>query len=223
MPRRNTKRRIHPLAARFAAIAAIAIGACAGVVAAFAQDGAARTPAPARRAPSIRDSPGWYPVVDPESTSVLLGRRPNAPRVSKPFRGGTRSLDELGRAVCRALHRSDRDSLMALCIREDEFRDILWREFPQSRPITGLTWEDGWMSLTQRLIAGCAGAVSDHGGRYVEFLRFEADSVARYKNFNLHMGLRLVVRDDQGRLVRMHWLRSVAERKGRFKIYSTRD
>ena len=49
-----------------------------------------------------------------------------------------------GWRVCRALHRGDRDSLLALCIRDDEFRDILWREFPQSRPVVGLEWTDAW-------------------------------------------------------------------------------
>ena len=204
-------------------VATVAVLACCGVLAAGAQGLAGSDTVPKRRVPSIRDSPGWYPIVDPESMSVLLGRRTNAPLVGKPFRGGTRSLDELGRAVCRLLRRSDGDSLLALCIREEEFRDIMWREFPHSRPITGLTWEDGWMSLTQRLMAGCSGAASDHGGRAFEYLRFEVDSVARYKNFKLHMGLRLVVRDDQGQTTKMHWVRSVAERKRRFKIYSTDD
>ena len=186
--------------------------------------GAGAAPVPAkRRAPSIQDSPGWYPIVDPESASVLLGRRTNAPLVSKPFRGGAGSLDELGRTICRHLERSQRDSLMMLCIRDDEFRDILWREFPQSRPITGLTWEDAWTSLTQRLIAGCHGAVGEYGGRPLEFVRFEVDLIARYRNFKLHMGLRLIARDDRGQATAMRWVRSVAERKGRFKIYSTDD
>ena len=201
--------------------ATIAILACCGVVA--AAGGAGSDSVPVKRRPSLRDSPGWTPIVDPESMSVLIGRRTNAPLVSKPFRGGARSLDDLGRTICRLLHRSDRDSLMALCIRDDEFRDILWREFPHSRPITGLTWEDAWISLTQRLTSGCAGAIGDYGGRSYQFLRFEVDSVARYKNFKLHMGLRLVARDDQGQTTQMHWVRSVAERKGRFKIYSTDD
>jgi hypothetical protein len=199
-----------------------ALVACCVAVAAVAQ-GAATDSVPKRRGTSIRDSPGWYPVVDPESMSVVLGRRTNAPVVSKPFRGGTRSLDDLGRTVCRLLGRSDRDSLMALCVRDDEFRDIMWREFPHSRPATGLTWEDAWTSLTQRLISGCSGAISDYGGRRFEFLRFERDSIAQYKNFKLHMGLRLVARDDQGQTTRMVWVRSVVERKGRFKIYSTND
>jgi hypothetical protein len=180
-------------------------------------------PAAKRRPPRLEDSPGWYPIVDPESSSVALGRRVSAPLVQKPFRGGARSLDELGRAVCRGLHHSNRDSLLDLCIRDDEFRDILWREFPQSRPLTGLTWEDGWISLDQRLRSGVSGAVGDYGGDDWGFVRFERDSIATFKNFRLHMGLRLVAIDDEGKTVPMYWLRSVAERKGRFKIYSTDD
>jgi len=196
----------------------LVLGASAG-----ARGGATLDTVPRRHPPSLRDSPGWYPIVDPESASVSLGRRPNAPLVRKPFHGGTRSLDELGRAICRGLHHSDRDSLLALCVRDDEFRDILWREFPQSRPATGLTWEDGWISLDQRLRSGISGAVGDFGGTHWTFVRFERDSVAEFKNFRLHMGLRLVVVDEQGKTVRMIWVRTVAERKGRFKIYSTGD
>src|SRR6185436_9063728 len=33
------------------------------------------------RPPSVRDSPGYVPLVDPESTSVALGRRLHAPAV----------------------------------------------------------------------------------------------------------------------------------------------
>jgi len=188
-----------------------------------AQGTAAPDTAARHRAPSLRDSPGWYPVVDPESSSVAIGRRLNAPRIGKPFRGGARSLDELGRAICRGLHHSDRDSLLALCVGDDEFRDILWREFPQSRPATGLTWEDGWVSLEQRLRSGVSGALSTYAGQSLSFVRFQSDSVARFKNFRLHLGLRLFAVDDQGRTVAMSWVRAVAERKGRFKIYSTDD
>ena len=193
-----------------------------GVAAASPRAGAPDRALPPR--PSLRDSPGWVPLVDPESTSVLLGRRPNAPRVQTPFRGGARSLDELGRAVCRQLHRRAADSLLALCVSQEEFRDILWLEFPQSRPATGLTWEDGWRALGNRLLAGTHDATGTHGGRHYEFLRFErADTTARYKNFRLHHGLILVARNDEGQIEKMRWIRSIAERNGRFKIYSTTD
>jgi hypothetical protein len=156
--------------------------------------------------------------------SVVIGRRLNAPAVKKRFQGGTRSLKELGQAVCYALHHSDFDSLHALCIRDEEFRDILWREFPQSRPATGLTWVDAWRMLLIRLYGGCRSAINDHGGRYYKFLRFErADTTALYRNFKLHNGLTFVVRNDEGEVERWAWLRSVAERRGRFKIYSMED
>jgi hypothetical protein len=207
----------------FATAILCAITATATATAA-AQVGAPRDTAMPPRRPSVRDSPGWYPSVDPESMSVVIGRRLNAPRVSTPFRGGARSLDDLGRRVCRALHHSAVDSLIMLCVTEGEFRDILWREFPQSRPATGLTWQDGWSSLYMRLQGGCQGAVTDFGGRYYEFLRFEGpDSTARYQNFKLHSRLRLVARDDTGEIQRFTWLRAVAERKGVFKIFSTND
>ena len=163
------------------------------------------------------------PLVDPESVSVVLGRRTNAPLVSRPLRGGARSLEALGQAVCGALHASDADSLMRLCVTDEEFRDILWREFPQSRPVTGLQWEDGWRVLDVRLRSGTRAVSQELGGHVYEFLRFEADSIADYRNFRLHSRLTMVVRDDAGQVQRWNWLRAVVERKGRFKIYSTRD
>ena len=132
-------------------------------------------PSAAATAPSVKDSPGYYPPSDPESMSVVIGRRTNAPLVSTPFHGGARSLNELGRTVARLVHHTETDSLLGLCITEDEFRDILWREFPQSRPATGLTWEDAWTILYARLHAGCLHAIRDHEGRPWEFVRFESD------------------------------------------------
>ena len=141
-------------------IAAVGIG----LVVTDSWGGVTPAPIPPRIA-SIKDSPGYIPLVDPESTSVLIGRRLNAPLVNRRLQGGATSLDQLGRAVCRALHSGDRDSLLALCVREDEFSEIMWREFPQSRPVTGLTSEDGWRVLSMRLNAGCSEAIRDHGGR----------------------------------------------------------
>ena len=173
--------------------------------------------------PRLEDSPGWVPAFDPESLAESVGRRTSAPLVSATFKGGARSLDELGRIVCRQLHHRNADSLFALCVADSDFRDILWREFPQSRPATGLTWEDGWTPLLQRLISGCASAVNDYGNHWYEFQKLETDSITRYKNFTLYSRVTLVAKDDEGKTLRMRWLRAIAERKGRFKIYSTTD
>ena len=172
---------------------------------------------------SVKDSPGYVPLVDPESTSVRIGRRLNAPLVSKPFVGGARSLDELGRAAVQLVNRGQSDSLLALCVTEDEFRDILWREFPQSRPATHLEWLDGWKALYVRHRGGITGAIRDKADQYYEYVRTQArDTTALYRNYKLHNGVVLIVRVD-GREQELRWLRSVAERKGRFKIYSTTD
>src|SRR5262245_12743991 len=199
------------------------LGAVA-VAAVLITGGGSASTGPSKTPTSTQNSPGWYPNVDPESMSVVLGRRTSAPVVKEPFTGGARSLDELGRRICSAIHHDAADSVLALCITEKEFRDILWREFPQSRPATGLTWQDGWSALSQRLYGGCNSAVDDYGGHYFQFLRFErTDTTTVYRNFKLHNGLVLVAKNDQGQVERFQWLRSVAERKGRFKIYSLRD
>lgn len=182
----------------------------------------AAKPAP-QRAVSVKDSPGYVPLVDPESTSVRLGRRPNAPLVRMPFANGANSLDHLGYAVCRALERGTRDSLMQLTVTMEEFRGIMWLEFPQSRPVTGLQWEDGWMALNARLVNGGLSAWTRYGGTPLEFVSIEKNESRPYKNFTLHNGITLTFRNADGRLEKMDWVRSVAERKGQFKIYSVKD
>ena len=181
------------------------------------------THAPAH-ATSVRNTPGYVPLADPDSAAERLGRRPNATFVSMPFTGGAKSLEALGRAVCGALHGDTPDSLLRLCVSEEEFRDILWPEFPQSRPATGLHWDDAWPVLWGRLNGGSVSAVRERGSRVYTLLRVEqTGATTEYRNFKLHPGFVIVARDDEGREQRFDWIRSVAERKGRFKIYSMRD
>ena len=164
------------------------------------------------------------PPSDPESASVRLGKRLGAPAVDADFEGGLGSLQAIGEAACHALQAQDADTLRALCVTEREFREILWREFPQSRPATGLTWQDGWTFLNARLQSGCQSAVGDFGRDTLQFVRFErTDTTAVFRNFRLHNGLVLVARAPGGEERRYAWLRSVAERRGRFKIYSVTD
>jgi hypothetical protein len=209
---------------RRAACAAVALTMLVGTgLAGVARSATRAEAAPRPRAVSVKDSPGYVPLVDPESMSVVTGRRANAPAVRQPFQDGARSLDDLGRTICRTIHRVDRDSLLGLCIDQEEFRDILWREFPQSRPATGLAWEDAWRILYARLHAGCVHALRDHGGHVYQFVSFRPETTTTFRNFQLHNGLTLIARDDEGQIQQWRWVRSVAEREGRFKIYSTED
>jgi len=174
--------------------------------------------------PALRAAPGYRPAADPDSASVRLGRRLDAPLVQARFRDGASSLDDLGRRLVHAIHHTSADSLRRLCLTRDEFAGILWREFPESRPATGLTADDAWFLLDARLRGGVSKILNELGGQHLGFLRWERTSPARgYKNFRLHNGLVLVVRDEQGREARLPHVRAVAERHGSFKLQSLRD
>jgi hypothetical protein len=189
-----------------------------------AADQPVAAPGPARRVLSVKDSPGYVPLVDPDSLAEKLGRRPTAKLVKEEFTGGGRSMEELGRLICRALHRDDPDTLMSLCVKSAEFRTILWPEFPQSRPATGLRWDDAWQILWGRLNGGSVSATREFGGHYYTFLKFDPPpKVVPYKNFKLHNGITIVAKSDDGSTQRFSFIRSIAERKGRFKIYSMSD
>ncbi len=172
---------------------------------------------------SVKDSPGYRPPSDPDSAAERLGRRTDAPYVRTPFTGGARSLKALGEAVLGAFHAESADSMLRLSVTPEEFRDILWPEFPQSRPATGLRWDDAWPVLFGRLNGGSLASIREFGGHVYTLLRVEAVEVVPYKNFKLHNGVTIVARDDEGREVRYTTVRSVAERRGRFKIYSMFD
>jgi len=182
------------------------------------------TVAQAPRPPvSIKDSPGWTPANDADSLDEALGRRRNAKPVRMEFHGGARSLDELGRSVCAALHSGQPDSLMALSLRSDEFRLILWPEFPQSRPATGLHWDDAWPILWGHLIGGSVSAVREAEGHDYMLVGVRKTSTREYRNFRLHEGITVLAHDEQGTLHTFSFIRAVAERKGRLRIYSMRD
>lgn len=179
------------------------------------------SPVPPRSA--LTGEPGYVAPVDPDSDAVRTGRRAAKP-VAERFRGGAPSLDALARAALLAAARGDRSRLSGLCVTREEFARILWPEFPQSRPITGATADDGWYFLARRNLGGVGRLLADWNGQTLTLVRVESAGPAeRYRNFRLHRGLTIVARTGGGEEVRIDDLRSVAERKGVFKIYSMRD
>jgi len=208
-----------------ALVAGLSIAAAAprsaATVADSLQDHALQQVADSIRTARMRQ--GWYPPADAESASVRIGRR-DAPLVALPFTGGRRSLAALGRAVVSNVSNNAPDSLLALCVTKQEFEVILWPEFPQSRPATGLLAMDGWRVLDNRLVSGTRGAAADWGGQEWTFVRIEATAgIQKFRNFNLHRGIVIVARNAAGQEQRLDFLRTVAERKGVYKIYSMRD
>ena len=177
--------------------------------------------APAR-ASVLTNEPGYVPPNDPDSAAVRTGRR-DAPSVSQKFTGGAKSLDALARAILRASANGDRKALAGMCVTRSEFANILWPEFPQSRPVTGATADDGWYFLKRRNEGGLGRLIGDWKETKLSFIKVEQGTFDRYRNFRLHRGLTIVARTAEGEVVRIDDLRTVAERKGVFKIYSMRD
>jgi hypothetical protein len=174
--------------------------------------------------PALRNAPGYHPPADPESLALVIGRRLDAPLVRDPFIGGTRTMDDLGRAVCRALRNASHDSLQGLQVSKQEFQRVLWREFPNSRPITGITPDQAWFGLDLQNRGGTSRALAAWGGQHLTFVRWaRRDTVAVFRNFKIHNGLALVVKDEQGTEQALDIVRAVAERKGRFKLFAMRD
>jgi hypothetical protein len=170
----------------------------------------------------LTNEPGYVPPVDPDSAAVRTGHRA-APLVSQRFTGGAKSLDALARAILAASASGDRAALAKMCVTKSEFANILWPEFPQSRPVTGATADDGWYFLKRRNEGGLGRLLGDWKETKLTFVKIEQGTNDRYRNFRLHRGLTIVARTPEGETVRLDDLRTVAERKGVYKIYSMKD
>jgi hypothetical protein len=199
-------------------------GLAALFVAALPAEGGVAKKAPQRVYSTwLEGRPGYFPPSDPESMSVVTGVR-QSKLVDLPFTGGRASLAGVARAVVQGLAAGRADSLGKLCITRREFEEILWLDFPSSRPVTGLTADDAWGPLAVRLTSGIAGALSEFGNAELEYVGVEETlGVKEFRNFRLHRGIVITVRDEAGETRALRFVRTIAERKGRFKIYSTDD
>jgi hypothetical protein len=171
----------------------------------------------------LERSPGYYPPDDPESMSVITGRR-DAPLVDLGLNGGASSADDLGRELVLALNARDEAAVHALAVTRQEFEVILWREFPESRPVTHITAADAWEMSVIQSHAGVSRAVGAFGNRNLEFIRVESRATAPFRNFALHRGIEIVTKDPAtSQEVRLRFATSFVERHGRFKVLAFKD
>jgi hypothetical protein len=171
----------------------------------------------------LEQSPGWVPPADPESVSVLTGRR-EAPLVTGEFEGGMPTLVSLVGAALDAARRGDEDALHALRATRGEFDRFLWREFPQSRPVTNITAADAWSFLSAGSLTGANRAVAAWGGRNLEIVKIESSGRLPFTNFTLWRDLVVTARDaETGEVHRISFLPAVVERHGRHKVFTYKD
>ena len=171
----------------------------------------------------LESSPGYYPPADPESLSVITGRR-DAPAVSLELSGGATSLEALARAFLAAVEAKDERALHDLRVTRAEFETILWPEFPASRPITHIPVSEAWGFETARSLAGASRAAGSYGGRHLTFLRVDYARTDTFRNFNLLRDVRILIRDPRdNRAIGLAYVPSVVERHGRYKALIFKD
>jgi hypothetical protein len=113
--------------------------------------------------------------------------------------------------------------MLKLCVTEDEFRVILWPEFPQSRPATGVSLGRPAGPVRPALNGGSVSSVRDMGGHV-------------YKPLSVPKGTTVPVPELQA--PQQHHVRRPGRRgpgahdrldpldrraRGRFKVYSMKD
>jgi hypothetical protein len=171
----------------------------------------------------VTKSPGYYPGDDPEADAVRTGRR-KAPLTDVPFQGGMKSPEDLAVYILDALRRRDSRSLQSVRVTLSEFSEIMWPEFPQSRPYCNSTAEFAYTFMERTSYQGVKLGLSDWGG---QDLRLEGVAYpggrSPYTNFALYNGVELHVSAADGRPGVIRFAECFAERKGVWKVYTYKD
>jgi len=160
---------------------------------------------------------------DPEWRSLITGRREAGP-VHRSLGGGAPSLEVLVELVLEALRTKDVQRMHALRLDGMEYAEICWPEFPQSRPYVKIPVEEAWAMHSAKCFSGTEQALLEYGGRNLALEAVTADARESYRNFVLHRGLSLRVRDvETGEILSLQWVRTAVERDGLYKVFTYAD
>lgn len=160
---------------------------------------------------------------DPEWRSLITGRREAGP-VQRSLSGGTSSLEELSELVLEALRTKDVQRMHALRLDGMEYAEICWPEFPQSRPYVKIPVEEAWAMHSAKCFSGTEQALLEYGGRNLALEAVTVEARESYRNFVLHRGLRLRVRDvETGEGLSLQWVKTAVERDGLYKVFTYAD
>ncbi len=193
----------------------------------IASDGSIIPHAPMGKKPPgpspLENSPGYELPPDPERHTVETGRR-EVPKLDIAFETGAASADELIVLILEGLRTGDKELLKSLRVDFKEFSEILWPEFPQSRPATNLEPGNAWFFLDRESAAGMTRAIRRWVGRDFRLDTVEYETgFAPYTNFNLLHGIRLHVREPDGQKLVLRFAETFAECGGRWKVYTYKD
>ena len=141
-------------------------------------------------------------------------------RPTPPAWGGSfASAEQLAAAALERIAAGDRAGLAALALSEHELRATVWPALPASRPEVGMPWEYFWRDHDARSGAHLAALVARHGGRRYRLADVTFDGETAYGDVTIHRAPALDVEAPHGPS-RMRLFGSMAERHGRWKLYS---
>ena len=169
--------------------------------------------------PTLLDQLGYELPPDPEAESVHRGRR-LVKSIKTELSGAYDTPEELAQVVLDAIFFDDAGLLHEQRVTREEFDEIFWPEFPQSRPATNIKPHDAWMFHNAECLDGVKEMLFRWGGMELSLrnIRYE-EGLAQYANFNLYHGVVLEAVTDRGEVVEIPYVPMLAERNGRWKVY----
>ncbi|MBK8229219.1 MAG: hypothetical protein IT349_01745 [Candidatus Eisenbacteria bacterium] len=171
---------------------------------------------------ALAGMPGYRAPEDPEAEAVANGRR-SVPPSEVDLIGGASSDRELAEAILEALNAADTSALHALWVTPREYQELMWPEFPESRPVTGWTGAQAWELFARKNEAAIRRSEEFQGrGLSLREIRYSLGSMA-YTNFTVHQGVEFLTVDPSGQLVVVPLVRTFVERNGQFKVYAWKD
>ncbi len=175
---------------------------------------------------SLREAyPDYKPETrDPEHSAVERGRREVAANDGLELsEGGSGSLETLIEQTVYAVDLGDYRTYTRLTVNRTDFEKLLWPEFPQSRPAANVPSLEAWDFVNTRNAGGFSKARGLFEKRGIQLKSFKVEKVDRFTNFTLHRNVTVDITDATGAEFDFPLIRTIVERHGRFKIYSTGD
>lgn len=161
----------------------------------------------------------------PQGASPEPVRLPAAPDPAPPRKAGRLSSAfhsdrALAETALLALKERDADLLASLRVTEREYREVLFPEFPASKPPRTIPVDFHWFHLDARSRAGIEDALGELGGEDFELIEVVATrGVDQYATFKIHNKVELKVRRKRdGQVAQIKVFGSVVEVDGEFKI-----
>jgi hypothetical protein len=168
---------------------------------------------------SVQDAPGYRIPYDPEWRTLITGRRVVAPN-DLPVVGGAGDVEGLARAVLTALHAKDAARLLELGVEEEQWKEVYWPAFPQSRPYLKIPVEEVWDLHRAENRSGVDRMLRELSDRDLVLESTSHGAPERYTNFTLLPDLRIRAVDaSTGEIVEIDQVKTLALRQGRYKVY----